>query len=243
MTEINHEKDKTKDNIYRVLCPTCKADTKHKVLTSINETGSEPWGTNASFDWNMDFEIIQCLGCDTVSFRSHEINSEHTDHKFKPIPTIRIYPDRDKDFLIAKEYWKVPHNLEKIYEETIKSFNYENYVLCGAGIRAIVEGICQDNDIENGPVEYEKEDGTKGTRISNNLQGKINGLYENRKLSKENADILHEHRFMGNKAVHELTSPSKEDLKLAIEIIENIFDHLYELPNKGLQLKKKRLGK
>jgi len=44
---------------------------------------------------------------------------------------------------------------------------------------------------------------------------------------------------LGNEAVHELSLPSKEDLNLAIEIVENVFDTLYEIPSKGMQLKSK----
>ena len=81
--KIEFENDKTKDKIEKVLCTSCKNDTKHKVLTSINEKGTEPWGDYASFDWNTNYEIIQCLGCDTVSFRYHSINSENTAHTKK----------------------------------------------------------------------------------------------------------------------------------------------------------------
>jgi hypothetical protein len=145
--------------------------------------------------------------------------------------------------LVNKDYWHVPKNLEQIYKETIDSYNNENLTLSAGGIRAIVEGLCQDNNVKNGTIEIVKEDGTKEKIKRSGLQGKINGLYEKGKLTKENADILHEHRFLGNKALHELSIPSKMHLKLAIEIIENAFDNLYEIPKKGLELKNKRLGK
>ena len=53
-------------------------------------------------------------------------------------------------------------------------------------------------------------------------------------------DILHEHRFLCNEAIHELKTPSKEDLRLAIEIVENVFETLYGIPKKGMKLKKNR---
>lgn len=43
--------------------------------------------------------------------------------------------------------------------------------------------------------------------------------------------------------MHDLSIPSKEELSLAIEILEHIFDSLYEIPRKGSQLKNKRLKK
>ncbi|MUU78462.1 DUF4145 domain-containing protein [Winogradskyella endarachnes] len=241
--KVEFENDKTKDKIEKVLCTSCENTTKHKVLTSINEKGTEPWGNYASFDWNTDYEIIQCLGCDTVSFRYYSINSENTDHEYRPIPTIRIYPKRGKDTLTTKHYFNVPYNLQRIYSETIDSYNNGNLTLCGAGVRALVEGLCQENGITGGNVEIIKKDGSKDKKLRTNLQGKINGLHESGKLTAQYADILHEHRFLGNEAVHELSLPSKEDLNLAIEIVENVFDTLYEIPSKGMKLKSKRLKK
>lgn len=77
----------------------------------------------------------------------------------------------------------------------------------------------------------------------NNLQGKINGLYEKGVLTKESAESLHEHRYLGNEAVHELSQPSKEELALAINIIEHILETIYEIPEKVLELRVARKKK
>ncbi|MEO9891695.1 DUF4145 domain-containing protein [Aurantibacter sp.] len=241
--KIQIDKDKTVDKKYRILCSNCTTDTNHQVLSSIYETGSEPMDQYNTFDWNSNYEIIQCLGCDTISFKSHKINSENTDYDGSPIDIVKLYPKREYGTLSIKEYWHVPHNIKQIYKETIHTYNNGNLTLSAAGIRAIVEGLCEDNNIKNGTITVKEKDGTEIKKKSSGLQGKINGLHENGKLTKENADILHEHRFLGNKALHELTIPSKMHLKLAIEIIENVFDNLYEIPKKGLELKNKRLGK
>lgn len=240
--KVTFETDKTKDKKFKVLCSSCKNDTKHIILTSINEKGIEPWDEHYSYQWHTDYEIIQCLGCETVTFRSRSTNSEDDDHEGRSIETILLYPKRSKNTIALKNYMNVPFNLQRIYRETIDSYNYGNLTLCGAGVRALVEGLCQENGIAGGNVEITKSDGTTELKRRTNLQGKINGLHESGKLTSQNADILHEHRFLGNDAVHELSSPSKEDLGLAIEIVENVFDTLYEIPNKGMRLKSKRLS-
>lgn len=241
--KITFETDKTKDEKIRVLCSSCKNDTKHIILTSINEKGIDPWDEYYSYQWHSDYEIIQCLGCETITFRFRSTNSEDSDHEGSPIETILLYPKRSKNTLALKNYMNVPFNLQRIYRETIDSYNYGNLTLCGVGVRTLVEGLCQENGVTGGNVEITKQDGTIEIKRKTNLQGKINGLHESGKLTSQNADILHEHRFLGNEAVHELSSPSKEDLSLAIEIVENVFDTLYEIPNKGRQLKNKRLRK
>lgn len=242
--EVTFEVDKTKDKTYKVLCSSCKNDTKHKVLTSIHEEGADPWDEYYTFQWDTDYEIIQCLGCESVSFRSYSVDSENYDYEDgRTVGTILIYPKRSKDTLTLKNFLNVPFNLKRIYRETIESYNYGNLTLCGAGVRALVEGLCQENGITGGTVKIQKKDGTTENKRKTTLEGKINGLYQSGKLTSQNADILHEHRFLGNEAIHELSSPSKEDLNLAIEIVENIFDTLYEIPSKGLRLKRKRLEK
>ena len=50
--------------------------------------------------------------------------------------------------------------------------------------------------------------------------------------------MLHQHRYLGNEAVHELKAPSSDELRLAIEIIEHVVEQLYEIPQKAVALKR-----
>jgi hypothetical protein len=47
---------------------------------------------------------------------------------------------------------------------------------------------------------------------------------------------LHSLRFIGNEAAHELAAPAEEELRLAIEICEDLLNYLYELDYKAHQL-------
>ncbi len=42
---------------------------------------------------------------------------------------------------------------------------------------------------------------------------------------------------MGNDALHELSSPSSSELKMAIEIIEHTIDNIYEFEHKAVELR------
>ena len=55
-------------------------------------------------------------------------------------------------------------------------------------------------------------------------------------LTQPSAQTLHEHRYLGNSAVHELARPSTDELKLAVEIVEHVLEQLYELPEKAAEL-------
>lgn len=98
-------------------------------------------------------------------------------------------------------------------------FNNANYILCAAGIRAIIEGICIDNDINKG-----------------NLYSKIDELNKKGILTTQHSEILHNHRCIDNSAIHELAIPSKEELSLAIEILEHTLENIYELEFKAHRL-------
>jgi len=49
--------------------------------------------------------------------------------------------------LSAKPYSKLKPKLRVIYEEAVACYNNEAFILCAAGLRAILEGICQDKNI------------------------------------------------------------------------------------------------
>jgi hypothetical protein len=240
---IKIEFNRSKDKLIKVICTTCKNRNRHIVLSSLDQSGEEPMGYDDSYSWNDLYQIIECQGCGSISFRNESSNSEDYDPEGGYYISELIYPKRTSDTWDTKDFFNVPQNLRRIYRETIDCFNNDNFTLCGAGVRALVEGLCQENNILDGEVEITKIDGTIEKKRKKDLQGKINGLHEKGKLTKKSAEILHEHRFLGNKSIHELSLPSKEELSLAIEIVENILDTLYEIPQKAFQLRSQRLRK
>ncbi len=146
---------------------------------------------------------------------------------------------------LSKDFYYVPPKLRRIYRETIDCFNNDALTLCAAGLRAIIEGICADQGISKGPVTIKLKDGSTKIETHSNLEGKIAGLCEKGILTQASTEILHEHRSLGNDAVHELDQPSTAELGYAIDIIEVTLETLYELPEKAdslrsLKAKRKR---
>ena len=231
------EENKTKREAPKIQCTMCNRNTRHLVLQSVDTSGSELMDQryDISIEWVSHYQIVQCQGCETISFRQLDWFSEDGDSL-----TERLYPKRSKNSLPTKNYFNAPPSLRRIHRETIESFNNEVYTLCAAGLRSIVEGICEDRGIIDGPITVTKKDGSSIIERKKELQGKISGLCEKGILTKENSEILHEHRFLGNEAVHELSQPSPEELTLAIQIIEHTLDALYEIPKKALELKHRK---
>ena len=228
----------TKGQLLKLFCPDCKRETRHSVVQSVDMSGREDYDDDFWIAWDSTYQIVECQGCSQVSFRSESSNSEDMDpYTGKSIVTERLYPTRSKNFLPIKDFWNVPLNIRRIYREVIESFNSELYTLCAGGLRSIIEGICTDQHIKDGPVDVKTKDGSTKIERRKNIEGKIAGLCEKNILTKRNADILHEHRFLGNEALHELTQPSRDELGLAIQIIEHILENIYELPDKAEELR------
>lgn len=232
--------NKTKNKECNLLCAECSRGTNHKVLGSIDVNDEDP---DCQWIYSIDnYQIIQCQGCKTISFRHLNYFSERDDRDSDGSDgrIEYLYPKRDTAFHKRKDFLEVPEVLRRIHYETIESFNNECFTLCAAGLRVLVEGICVNQSVTDGPVEVPASGG--GTKIirKDNLEGKIAGLCEKGFLTKYYADILHQHRYLGNEALHRLEQPSQEELRLAVVIIEHIFEQLYEIPNKANELQRKK---
>lgn len=227
------KEDQTKGDELTLLCVVCKVETTHIVLKSINYH----YGNEAVYG-KTEYQIVQCQGCKCPSFRDEGVFSEDWDPRTGPIVTVHLYPERSFRLLDLKHFYEVPSNLNLIYEETIACYNYGNKILCAAGLRAIIEGICSVKGIKKGLVEYKDRDGKINQKQDKGLWGKISGLSENEILTKRHADFLNAFRFLGNDALHKLSAPSKKELRLAIEIVEHILENIFEIEEKVERLKR-----
>jgi hypothetical protein len=72
------------------------------------------------------------------------------------------------------------------------------------------------------------------------LWGKIGGLVTRGILLKKDADYLHQHRILGNEAVHDMAAPPTEEFEIALQTLEHILRTLYVLPHKNEAFQKMR---
>lgn len=242
----SYAENKVKGDIVKEYCAQCNRATRHMIMTSYDHNGTESFNQGEfSIDWSNSHQVIQCQGCMTSSFRQVHWFSEDVQQigpdEWDDGESITLYPKRSNNTRALKEFWEVPSNLRRIYRESIDCFNNDSYTLAAAGLRALIEGLCAELGIFDGPKTVTKADGTQLTKRFGNLEGKISGLHEKGFLTERSATVLNEHRFMGNEAVHELSAPSRDELALAIEIIEHTFDAIFEIPAKGDELKNSRV--
>jgi len=237
---IRFTENAKKDKTLKVICPKCQHETNHEVVASIETNGCENSSENGDeFWWYSKHQIIKCLGCETLSFRRLY---EDSNLAFAGLPAEEtLYPKRSIDELKCKEFHNIPSNICQIYKDTIESYNNGALTLCAAGLRALVEAICFENNIIDGFVDVKDDMGTViGQKKIYRLEDKIDCLFQKCILTEKNAVVLHELRFLGNDALHKMVVPTKEELRIATEIIDDILASIYEIPQKQMQLQSVR---
>jgi hypothetical protein len=199
-------------------CSRCKPPTQHEVLRSQTETGS----TEDVSWYSIAHQIIQCMGCRNICFRSSTRSSEDTDRNGNPEEYVDIYPDPAKRQPMI-DIWMLPDNVRVLYGETLACLDSDAKTLAAAGLRAVVEATCIDQGATTG-----------------DLKGKIDLLVTNGILLRRDADYLHQHRLLGNQAVHELTAPPVDEFEIALQILEHLLRTIYVVPRMNKKLRELR---
>jgi hypothetical protein len=198
-------------------CLTCKRDTAHRIFADFRDYNREENGC-----WiDKHFQIIGCLGCDTYSFRQ-TLNDNIFSEEEEPLE--ELWPPRKVRAAVDHQF-RLPKGVIRVYVETNKALNNDQRILGAIGIRALVEAVC-------------KHKRAKGR----NLKFRIDNLVTRGVLTKGQARVLHQTRFMGNKAAHETKPPSKEVLEYAMQIAEHMLTAVYLLPMIGKDMRKTRVS-
>lgn len=216
---LNQAINKTAGNALDISCIECKRKTKHKVLASVDSEGEEHCGGSNFVTYGGHRQIVQCQGCETISFRIATWNSEDYDvdeHTGSTVAneSVTLFPSRNEGRVAVKDTYLLPETVQRIYGETISALNNGQRVLAGIGIRALVETICKD---KNAPGA--------------NLARKIDGLIGQGVLTADGAAILHKIRTLGNDAAHEVKPHKPEQLSLALDVCEHLLNGVYLLPH------------
>lgn len=209
--------NKTKDTEEKLPCSKCDGKTYHKVLLSVDQAGEEHDG-DFEFQWDAHYQIVQCQGCKTISFRKASSNSEdyeQTAHdEYQTTVYEDLYPSRVEGRKgLENEVHYLPSKVQRIYAETLQALNSKSPILAGIGLRALVETVCHEKDAQ-GP----------------NLLKKIDDLTAKSILTPAGALILHKIRTLGNAAAHEVKPHSEKQLGLAMDVIEHLLTDVYILP-------------
>ncbi|MGI9526289.1 MAG: DUF4145 domain-containing protein [Weeksellaceae bacterium] len=195
----------------KYFCRNCKGLRNQKELHKVEKRGSE---IDDYFQWVDKYLIIECEGCDTVSFLKIYGNTEMTflddEGNIDYYDDETIYPQYlEKSTEISHKYY-LPKKIKEIYSETINSLKSKSYILTAGGLRATIEAICNHLKIKKG-----------------NLEERIDLLHGKGYLTISESKRLHSIRFLGNDALHEIETPKKEHLYILLDIINHLLTNLF----------------
>jgi hypothetical protein len=204
----------------QIFCNYCRVVTNHNLKAVHHQDHFEKTSDGAlQAQWDTDYLFWVCSGCDTAILEQK--NLSNIDYDGNCIYDSEFIPKRRFTDLTEKRFVRLPNKLKEMYHETILAYNNEMPILAASGLRALIEGICDDK-------------GIKG----NNIETKINGLAS---LLPENiVSNLHGFRFLGNVALHELAIPDLQNISIAIEVAEDLLNLLYDLDYKSSRLPKNK---
>lgn len=192
-------------------CRNCKGLRKYKIVSEKKTNGSEDFGF---IQWNENFYIIECLGCESISFLRIYGNSQMVtiddDGHASYFDKVDIYPEFIKNGQEIEATYYLPDKIAKIYQETISAFKVEAHILTAAGFRAVIEALCNHLKIKSG-----------------NLSTRIDLLFEKGFLTANESKRLHSIRFLGNDALHEMDTPKEDQLLIILEIVNHLLENLF----------------
>lgn len=227
MTKERSMNEKKLGTIQKIYCNTCKIETNHE-LHALHKRFNELVHSKDHIDEYTGFEdewesrFWTCKGCDTGTLEVAYTNTGMLDIKARfNVWESTFYPERERRHRPTKKFRQLNEKLTRIHQEMIESFNKDLRILCAIGLRSLLEGVCADKGV-----------------TGKNLQKRIDGLETH--LPTNIVENLHNFRFIGNEAAHELQAPSRSELELAIEVIEDLLNFLYELDYKARRLSEER---
>lgn len=203
----------------QIPCSTCIGKTYHEILVSVDKEGNE-WDEDGDFHWESHYQIVQCMGCKTISFRETNSNSndcEQLSHcQEVMLVHEKIYPPRIQGRKgLGDSLYHLPEKVRAIYSETLQALNSNSPILTGIGLRALVETVCKEKQADG-----------------KNLADKLDALQSRDILTATGTKILHEIRTMGNEAAHEVKPHTTKQLAVGMDVVEHLLTDVYILPQK-----------
>ncbi|MDM1352211.1 DUF4145 domain-containing protein [Myroides marinus] len=199
-------------------CPKCGLKTNHEILSEEISKG----GGDYEPSWSHKYSIIKCKGCNNIQFKSSY--GDEFMEKLNQVGELvyyrndSYYPSFLENYREKLENYSIPKNIENIHLETLEAIKSNSLLLAAAGLRMIVEAISKENNIKR-----------------ENLEKKIITLLNEGKITEKEAERLQVIRLLGNESVHKMTRSTKENILLALDIVEHLIINLYGLSSENLK--------
>jgi hypothetical protein len=208
----------------QIFCNCCLIKTNHIVHHSFLKTkvtGHYRWiddnSIESQIDWQYVYSVLECRGCETVTFRKNSYFSEYEDNEqplseYYPVRISRCLPNWVTD---------LPEDMQDLMTEVYTAFWSNNRRLATMGIRSLFDMYCED-----------QLGGDHG-----NFGVKLDLLQERKIISDEEKNIFQKTIVdFGNSATHRRFKPKYKDLEVLVQILEYLLN-AYVVELRGNRLK------
>lgn len=118
-------------------CRDCCKSTHYNVLSEHTESHRE------DYSYDITYQILQCLGCDTKSFRKvfYDIESAYPtyDDQWEVPQEVTIYPKAVEGHKEIDDLWELPNIVGTIYSEVIMALREDAKVLAGLALGLLLK--------------------------------------------------------------------------------------------------------
>lgn len=217
-------------NIIKAHCNVCAGERNHLVIHHHNKEWREQLEDNAPvYIYGEDlYQLLQCAGCERVTLRHTNLFSEHTDHEGRMVPTVTYYPPatfrRQPRWLSGKEGLLftgqtdfVPRLLTEIYT----ALHGECLSLAAMGVRALLERVMIDRVGDH-----------------SSFTANLKAFQDQGFIARRQTDILAATLDVGHASMHRNYAPTRDDIRLALDITENVIEMVYVSHEQAAELKK-----
>jgi hypothetical protein len=209
-------------------CNLCNHVTRHRALfkETFKSDDQLDWGTVIT--WWDTYQLLQCMGCDTVQLKHEHSFSEECDETGKPRIQTVFYPSRisrSKPAWLGSidgPFWMGDSEIEQLLEEIYVALHSNSLRLAALGIRALVEYIMIDKIGDNGSI---------GENITKFFDA---GYVAPNDQTTFRDNVIE----AGHAAMHRGYTPNPDDLRTLLDIAENLIAAIYIHPERA-----KKLGK
>lgn len=206
--------------IKTIFCNTCRHETNHEVksshVRSYQDVSEDSYGSKSlDFFEEYEYSFLICRGCDTAVLEEKYTNTAMKNLVGEFLYATEYSPKLKRSgFREIKRFLHIDKKLNEAYKEIIISNQQGLRIVTAMGIRALLEGICVHEGIDD-----------KKTR---GLRDKIKSLKSIRDIPSSIIDGLNSIKFFGDGAAHRLNEANEDSLRLSIDLMEALLTELYE---------------
>ncbi len=198
----------------KVHCNKCRGKTSHRLAFAIRgDEGSQWYGPEYEGSWRTRYEVLQCAGCqEAVLRRIYECSEdEYPDVRYFPPPVSRHPPSWQ---------YQLPGDLRLLLDEVYRSLDAANRRLPMMGARALVDMVIVEKVGDLG-----------------SFTEKLKKLESEEYISATNRVVLEAALDVGSAAAHRGHAPRTSQIDAVMDIIENLLQAVYVLPDMAEELK------